>query len=50
VLGDDRPYATILRSVMRMATGEAKASGEMKVLMTVMRRLKALMEQRGAFG
>ena len=38
--GDDRQPATILRSVQRMAAGEARVSGEMRVLLTFMQRGK----------
>jgi hypothetical protein len=37
-LGDDRKPATILRHVQRMATGEARISGEMKVILTIFRK------------
>lgn len=36
-LGDDRADATILRHVQRMATGEARISGEMRVIMSILR-------------
>lgn len=35
-LGDDRSVETILRSIQRMATGEARVSGEMKVIMRLL--------------
>jgi hypothetical protein len=37
-LGDDRKPNTILRHVQRMATGEARISGEMKVILTIFHR------------
>lgn len=36
-MGDDRGAPTILRHVQRMATGEARISGEMRVIMSVFR-------------
>jgi hypothetical protein len=36
-LGDDREKATIQRHVQRMATGEARISGEMRVIMSIFR-------------
>jgi hypothetical protein len=36
-MGDDRADGTILRHVQRMATGEARISGEMRVIMSVFR-------------
>jgi hypothetical protein len=38
--GDDRQPATILRSIQRMANGEARVSGEMRVLLNFMLRGK----------
>ena len=38
--GDDRQPATILRTIQRMATGEARVSGEMRVILTMMSRAK----------
>jgi hypothetical protein len=38
--GDDRQPETILRSIQRMASGEARVSGEMRVLLTFMMRGK----------
>ncbi len=38
--GDDRQPATILRTIQRMATGEARVSGEMRVILTMMLRAK----------
>ena len=35
-LGDDRQPGTILRSVQRMANGEARVSGEMRALLTLL--------------
>lgn len=37
-LGDARAFDTLLRSVQRMATGEARVSGEMQVIMTMLLR------------
>lgn len=37
-LGDDRKPANILRSIQRMASGDARVSGEMRVLLTLRRR------------
>lgn len=34
--GDDRRLGTILRHVQRMANGEARVSGEMRVILTMM--------------
>jgi len=36
-IGDDREKGTILRHVQRMATGEARISGEMRVIMAIFR-------------
>jgi hypothetical protein len=46
--GDDRQPATILRTIQRMATGEARVSGEMRVILTMMRRAKNRSEKRAA--
>lgn len=35
--GDDRQFDTIVRGLRRMATGEARVSGEMRALLTIMR-------------
>jgi hypothetical protein len=35
--GDDRQPGTILRNIQRMAKGEARVSGEMRVIITMMR-------------
>ncbi len=35
--GDDRLPATILRNVQRMANGEARVSGEMRVILALLR-------------
>ena len=35
--GDDRKPGTILRYVQRMANGEARVSGEMRVILSMMR-------------
>lgn len=37
--GDDRQSETIARHMRRMATGEARVSGEMRVILTMMRRV-----------
>lgn len=37
-LGDKRSFDTILRAVQRMATGEARVSGEMQVILTQLLR------------
>ncbi len=39
--GDDRKDATILRHVQRMANGEARVSGEMRVILSMMRAGKS---------
>lgn len=44
VLGDGRGFETILRGVQRMATGDARVSGEMQVIMTL------LLRERGRAG
>ena len=36
--GDDRQPATILRNIQRMANGEARVSGEMRVLLNFLLR------------
>ena len=36
-MGDDRQRGTILRHVQRIASGEARISGEMRVIMTIFR-------------
>lgn len=38
--GDDRQPTTILRTIQRMASGEARVSGEMRVILTMMLRAK----------
>jgi hypothetical protein len=38
--GDDRKPETILRNIQRMASGEGRVSGEMRVLLTFMTRGK----------
>ena len=38
--GDDRQPQTIARNIRRMATGEARVSGEMRVILTMMKRAK----------
>jgi len=37
-LGDHRPQSTILRSIQRMASGETRVSGEMQVIVELIRR------------
>lgn len=37
-LGDGREFRTILRSVQRMATGDARVSGEMQVILSLLGR------------
>lgn len=44
--GDDRQKATILRNIERMANGEARVSGEMRVVLTM--RANALKKRRKA--
>lgn len=39
--GDDRGEAAIRRSIQRMASGEARVSGEMRALLTVLKRSRA---------
>jgi hypothetical protein len=36
-LGDPRPYETIRRGIQRMITGHAKVSGEMQVLIGLLK-------------
>ena len=40
-LGDDRQKATIARCVSRMASGEARVSGEMRALLGLLDRRKS---------
>jgi hypothetical protein len=44
--GDDRQPETIARHLRRMATGEARVSGEMRVILTMMQRAKDRAEKR----
>jgi hypothetical protein len=44
--GDDRQPATISRTIQRMANGEAPGSGEMRVILTTMKRAKDRSEKR----
>jgi hypothetical protein len=44
--GDDRVPATIERHMRRMANGEARVSGEMRVILTMMLRAKERAERR----
>jgi hypothetical protein len=46
MLGDYRPYNTILRGVQRMLSGETRVSGEMKVLVTMMMRQQRRLKLR----
>jgi len=45
--GDNRPPVTIARGVRRMANGEARVSGEMRVILSMMRAGKKKAEKRG---
>ena len=45
--GDDRLPETIARHMRRMATVEARVSGEMRVILTMMRSGKRQAEKRG---
>ena len=47
--GDDRQFATILRSVGRMASGEARVSGEMRALLGMLEeaRFTSVRDGRG---
>ena len=40
-MGDDRQKGTILRHVQRMALGEARISGEMRVIMSILRSARS---------
>jgi len=44
-LGDKRDFDAILRSVQRMATADARVSGEMQVIMTLLLRERARAER-----
>jgi hypothetical protein len=46
--GDDRKPATILRHVQRMANGEARVSGEMRVILSMMRAGAAKAQKKHA--
>jgi hypothetical protein len=46
--GDDRQPNTILRNIQRMASGDARVSGEMRVILTMMQRAKDRGERRTA--
>jgi hypothetical protein len=46
--GDDRKPDTIVRTIRQMASGEASVSGEMRVILTMMKRAKARGERRTA--
>ncbi len=45
-IGDDREKATIVRHVQRMATGEARISGEMRVIMAIFRNSRRKRAQK----
>jgi hypothetical protein len=45
--GDDRQPDTIARHMRRMATGNARVSGEMRVILTMMQRAKNRAAKRG---
>lgn len=40
-LGDNREVKTVLRSIQRMANGDARLSGEMQVILTLLKRDEA---------
>ena len=46
--GDDRQPETIARHMRRMTTGEARVSGEMRVILTMMRRLMGRTARKAA--
>jgi hypothetical protein len=46
--GDDRQPKTILRNIQRMAVGEARVPGEMRVLLTMLRTGKEKAIKRAA--
>jgi hypothetical protein len=46
--GDDRKPATILRHVQRMANGEARVSGEMRVILSMMQAGKMKHQKNAA--
>lgn len=45
-LGDDRSPDTILRSIQRMASGEARVSGEMKVILHLLEERQMRLQRR----
>ena len=45
--GDDRQFATILRSVGRMASGEARVSGEMRALLGMLQEARSTSARDG---
>jgi hypothetical protein len=47
-LGDDRAKATIVRHVERMATGEARIAGTMRVIMAIFRNSHRKRAKRAA--
>lgn len=42
---DDRQFSTILRSISRMATGDARVSGEMRALLCVLGAMKTALRE-----
>lgn len=48
--GDDRKAATILRNIQRMANGEARVSGEMRVILTMISRAQKKRAKAAAVG
>jgi hypothetical protein len=49
-LGDDRCVDTIRRNIQRMAKGEARVSGEMRVILTIRRNQAKRAAKAGAGG
>jgi hypothetical protein len=49
-LGDDRCVDTIRRNIQRMAKGEARVSGEMRVILTIRRNRAKSAAKAGAGG
>lgn len=47
-LGDDRAKATIRRHIERIATGEARLSGQMRVIMSIFRHSRRKQARRVA--
>jgi hypothetical protein len=48
--GDDRQFATILRSIQRMAQGQARVSGEMRALLAMLAEVGRLEADLGEQG